>query len=98
MNDPRVRKDGRCARPGCSKQRPIVSATGKKRKEMIRYAGAFQLERDPFCSSNCARSYYGCPLDNGVFTAEQIEARSEYGRRGKDAGPLSHGRLFKDAA
>ena len=89
MNDPRVRKDGKCARPGCTKQRPIVTATGKKRKEMIRYAGAFQLERDPFCSATCARKFHGCELDGGAFTEEQIEARSEAGRRGKAAGQMA---------
>lgn len=62
-------------------------------KRAMKYAGRAQLEADPFCSSTCARSYYGCPLDNGKFNEEQIEARSEYGRRGKDAGPLSRGEV-----
>lgn len=88
MNDPRVRKDGKCARPGCTKQRPIVTAKGKKRKEMIRYAGAYQLERDPFCSSRCARAFHGCSLAS-EDDLEASERRSEAGRRGKAAGQMS---------
>ena len=95
--DPPVRRSGRCA-CGCGKLRPIVTAKGKARKEMIRYAGLAQLERDPFATSNCARAFHRCPLDNGKFSEEEIEAKSEAGRRGKAAGPVSHGRLFKEAA
>ena len=90
MKDPRVRKDGRCARKGCTKMRPIVTATGKKRKELIRYAGAFQLERDPFCSSRCCRAFHGTSLASEE-DLELSERRSELGRMGKDAGPLSNG-------
>ena len=91
VNDPRVRKDGRCARKGCTRMRPIAVLTGKKLRDLVRYAGQAQLERDPFCSASCARAFHGCPVDNGRFTAEQIEERSEFGRRGKAAGPLSQG-------
>ena len=97
MSDPRVRKDGQCARPGCTRLRPIVALKGKQLRELKRYAGN-QAEKDPFCSATCARAYHGCPLDNGKFSEEEIEAKSEAGRRGKAAGPLSHGRLFKEAA
>lgn len=89
VRDPRVRKDGRCARQGCTRLRPIVTAKGKTRREMIRYAGEFQLERDPFCSSRCARAFHGTTLvgDEDEAVADQ---RAEAGRRGKAAGPLSN--------
>src|SRR5690242_4020785 len=89
--DPAVRKDGRCARQGCNRMRPIAVLTGKKRRELIRYAGAFQLERDPFCSSRCARAFHGCSLASEE-DLDAAEARSEAGRRGKAAGPLSTGK------
>ena len=98
VREPKVRKDGRCARKGCIKMRPIVTAKGKALRDMIRYAGRPQLEADPFCSNVCARVFYGCPLDNGRFTEEQVEARSDYGRRGKDAGPLAYRQIKKAAA
>lgn len=84
MNDPRVRKDGRCAHKACAKLRPIVTATGNKRRELIRYAGAFQLERDPFCSSRCCRAFHGTSLASEE-DLEVSEQRSEAGRRGKAA-------------
>ena len=97
VRDPLVRKDGRCARKGCTRLRPIVALKGKQLAELKRYAGN-QAERDPFCSATCCRSHHGCPLDNGAFSEEQIEARSAAGRRGKLAGNLSNRGLFEEAA
>ena len=94
MSDPRVRKDGQCARKGCTRLRPIVALKGKQLRELKRYAGN-QAEHDPFCSATCCRAFHGCSVDDDPERAAQ---RSEAGPRGKLAGPLSHGRLFKEAA
>ena len=51
--DPKVRKDGRCAR--C--RNPIVVA-----KHAMRYAG-LQLLFDPFCSTVCCREWHGATLE-----------------------------------
>lgn len=90
MKDPAVRKDGYCARKGCNRMRPIAVLEGKKRRELIRYAGAFQLEHDPFCSSRCCRAFHGTSLASEE-DLDAAELRSEAGRRGKAAGPLSNG-------
>ena len=90
VKEPRVRNDGKCARQGCNRPRPVAVLTGKKLGELRRYAGA-QIELDPFCSSACCRVFHGCPIP-GDEDPVATELRSEAGRRGKDAGPLSHGR------
>ena len=53
--DPKVRKDGLCARRGCTK--PLQKITERHR----RYGGAL-LEFEPFCSSVCCRIYHGTTL------------------------------------
>jgi len=50
-SDPPVRRDGRCARPGCGRPRKIPKPQ--------RGIDAAVYERDPFCSSTCARLYHG---------------------------------------
>ena len=81
-SDPRVRRDGRCARKGCDRKLP-------RSKRAKRYAGDW-LELDPFCSSRCCRAFHGTSLasEEDLDAAEQ---RSKAGRRGKDAGPLAYG-------
>jgi hypothetical protein len=54
VTDPAVREDGRCARPGCDNQ---ISRT----RDRYRYAG-WHLEADPFCSTECCRTYYNVAL------------------------------------
>lgn len=79
--DPPVRKDGVCARPGCTTKRPVAVLTGKKLAELRRYAGQ-QIEQDPFCSSRCARKWHGCPLDREE-DEELVDRRSAAGRRAR---------------
>lgn len=50
--DPPRREDGRCARRGCRKR--IPQATDRHR----RYGGA-ALDMEPFCSTECAKTYFG---------------------------------------
>lgn len=50
LKDPPVRRNGKCARPGCTKDRLPNSGALYK---------AFE---DPFCSSECCRIYWGCAL------------------------------------
>jgi hypothetical protein len=50
MEDPKVRADGRCALTGCGRLRHPERSR--------RYAG-FEADKDPFCSSVCARAFYG---------------------------------------
>ena len=80
MREPRVRKDGRCARPGCNRKLP-------RSKRAKKYAGDW-LELDPFCSSRCCRAFHGCSLASEV-DLDASERRSEQGRRGKEAGQLA---------
>jgi hypothetical protein len=49
VRDPRVRPDGRCA--VCRKPR-------QKWHKGLSYVSRAQFEMDPFCSTECARSYY----------------------------------------
>jgi hypothetical protein len=51
--EPRVRRDGLCI--VCRK--PRVTPT-----PLQRGVPSFVYERDPFCSSVCARTFYGNPL------------------------------------
>lgn len=47
--DPPVRRNGKCANPGCDKERrPNV--------------GMYHAFDDPFCSTECCRAYWGCAL------------------------------------
>lgn len=61
--DPPVRKDGKCARRGCSKQRHP--------ERSLRYGGA-AAQLDPFCSTDCCRAHYNIELRRftEMFTTE----------------------------
>jgi hypothetical protein len=52
--DPPVRRDGRCAQ--CKGER----ATPKGRA----YARTGEIERDPFCSTQCCKAYHGVKLSS----------------------------------
>jgi hypothetical protein len=80
MPEPKPRKDGKCARPGCTRRLP-------RSRNAKRYAGDW-LELDPWCSSYCCRAFHGVSIP-GDDDIEMAERRSEAGRRGKQAGPLS---------
>lgn len=89
--DPKVRRDGRCARPGCRKPRPVTVLTGKKLRELRRYAGG-QIDADPFCSSRCCRAFHGVALKGGddpELSDKQSEAlrlaKQQYAERRKAA-------------
>lgn len=57
IDTPPVREDGRCH--VCLGRRCVLPKTLVKRTAHdLRMA----LEADPFCSSTCAREFYGCPL------------------------------------
>lgn len=58
IKEPKLRKDGRCAR--CGKQRKMPTS----HHSSINMA-TYQL--DPFCSTVCARAYYG--VKNGATTS-----------------------------
>ena len=64
--DPPVRKDGKCARPGCRRKRASMPSTN--------YVARSHYETDPFCSSACCRTYYG-------VTDVAIESRKPTGRK-----------------
>ncbi len=53
---PKVRTDGKCARPGCNKKRKLDTKAVQIPDLDI------MLRRDPFCSALCARIYYGVIL------------------------------------
>ena len=69
--DPPVRADGRCAGPGCRKQRTVSEQARK-------YAGV-QLDLDPFCSTRCCRKWHGTELPE-TGTEAQAEAGAKGGR------------------
>lgn len=48
--DPPLRKDGRCARPGCGKK-IVISRNPKVTNQALMI--------DPFCSAVCAMAYHG---------------------------------------
>lgn len=58
MQEPTRRADGLCALHECRKPLPQVT-------EVMRRYARNQIERDPFCSSRCCRTYYGCPAPTG---------------------------------
>lgn len=61
--DPPRRRDGRCARRGCRKKIPAMTARHR------RYGGDALLS-EPFCSTECAKQYHGVmsvfPAGEGV--------------------------------
>lgn len=59
--DPQVRKDGRCARRGCGKRLTLP----KKHHSSI--SGAV-YEREPFCSTECAKRYHGVKTSGISFS------------------------------
>lgn len=54
-SDPPRRDDGRCALPDCNKRLPTITARHR------RYGGEALLS-EPFCSTECCRSYHGTTL------------------------------------
>lgn len=66
MTDAHVREDGRCLT--CLGPRGRIPKTLVKRtaRDLLR-----ELERDPFCSSRCARAYYGTQLAETVSGPRQ---------------------------
>ena len=50
VREPRVRKDGRCARKECGKVRRMPPRF---------YVARAVYEADPFCSAKCCRRHYG---------------------------------------
>lgn len=63
-NDPAVRADNKCARPGCNKPRRMPKRPVTKDVPISVY------ERDPFCSSTCCREFNGCPVDEHAHTCK----------------------------
>lgn len=63
--EPRPRKDGVCARPGCDRQRPTAKTRRRQRTPHTNYAAVdhdllrLYLEEDPFCSTQCCRLFHG---------------------------------------
>jgi hypothetical protein len=73
--DPPVRADGRCH--VCKGPRGKIPKTLVKRTARDLAAA---LAADPFCSSACARRFYGCPLPDVTGHGN-----------GRKLGPLMHG-------
>ena len=64
--DPRIPPDGSCA------------VCGKPRQpQRSRRYGRLEAERDPFCSSPCAREWHKNPLPGGQKTAPGIREDDE---------------------
>lgn len=55
--DPPVRSDGRCARPGCGKPRKMPASNAAKA-----YIDRRHYEADPWCSTDCCRTYHGVEM------------------------------------
>lgn len=82
--EPKPRRDGRCARAGCAKK--VVRS-----KAVRRYAGD-QIDREPFCSTECCRRYHGCELASNVGVDDEvIEARKRGGREARQLFALATG-------
>lgn len=75
--DPPVRADGRCLT--CNGPR----TAHRKSKPLYRAAA----ERDPFCSTKCAREWHGCALPAVRTTPAQQAAAEQAGDRFRDLYP-----------
>jgi len=82
--DPRVRKDGLCA--GCRKPRHKhrVKARGPNKAQpnatsLARNIWEYEREKDPWCSSKCAREFHGAQLASDMD--DLTETRAASGRK-----------------
>lgn len=64
--DPRVRKDGRCS----------VCRKSRKPERSRKYARG-QADKDPFCSTVCARQWHGTSLPETNFHRAQQKLAQE---------------------
>ena len=87
--DPRVRKDGLCA--GCRKPRRAhrnpakgKAQGSKKSTRMDKKLWLYELARDPFCSSRCARRYHGVVYQSDEAGDKLTESRERAGRQSAD--------------
>lgn len=80
--DPPRRKDGRCAREGCTK---TIRAYRPPTKDVPKWVA----DNEPFCSSTCCRAYHGFPIvaaedeeriERQAVLAREACERSGYGR------------------
>lgn len=69
--DPRVRRDGNCAKCGKPRKMPTNRLRGV---DPDIYAA------DPFCSSVCARLWYGNPLPKHGTAYDSLEMRGRHER------------------
>ena len=81
--DPRVRKDGLCAGCGQPRHHKRTKATGPTTLQpnatrLARHVWEYELEKDPFCSSRCARKFHGTQLASD--TDELTDVRAASGR------------------
>ena len=56
VQEPKRRRNGRCARPGCEKPVPVPTTKQKGVDPQV-------YLKEPFCSSRCARDYYGTSIE-----------------------------------
>lgn len=70
--DPKPRRGGLCARKGCKKNASLG----------IRTADGM-ITNDPFCSTQCAKVYFGVITEEERASAAEHAARSRYHQRSK---------------
>jgi hypothetical protein len=66
--DPRRRKDGICALPGCDK--PLRKVKPQKGVPISVY------ENEPFCSTSCARAWHGASLPPVKYVAPNADGQA----------------------
>ena len=68
--EPRVRMDGRCARPGCGKLRHPERSRRYAKDEAL---------RDPFCSTECCKRFFKVRAASGNDETPQSQlARDQF--------------------
>lgn len=63
-SDPKVRRDGRCAQ--CRSPRLTKIAKNSALRGADRDRINKELASDPFCKTDCARRWHGCPLPKAL--------------------------------
>lgn len=80
--DPKVRRNGRCAQCGGVRKTPKARQRG---------VDPMHYERDPFCSSTCARTWHGVPTRKGPTAdgSARLAGPDDPDSRGGDDDPTT---------